>query len=34
MSGDLRARNRKVARIVLLVMGTLAAAAFMVGIRW
>jgi len=34
MSSDLRARNRKVARIVLAIMGTLAAAAFMVGIRW
>ena len=31
---DLRARNRRVLRIVLAVMGLLVFASFMVGIRW
>lgn len=32
--GELASRNRRVARILLAVIGTLAVAALLVGIRW
>lgn len=31
---ELRERNRRVARVLLLIMGALATAALLVGIRW
>lgn len=31
---ELRGRNRRVARVLLLIMGALATAALLVGIRW
>jgi hypothetical protein len=33
-SEDLRTRNRRVARVLLSIMATLAVAALLVGIRW